>query len=91
MSSDTKDHSGNGGAGAFGRQAGDLLSRVNPANWRKRAPLVPVLRLTGAIGMAAPLRPGLRYCYWMSHSATSMPNCAIRCASNCAYCSVNWA
>ena len=59
MRSDTKDHSGNGGAGAFGRQAGDLLSRVNPANWRKRAPLVPVLRLTGAIGMAAPLRPGL--------------------------------
>jgi signal peptide peptidase SppA len=30
-----------------------------PESWTKRAPLVPVLRFSGAIGMVTPLRPGL--------------------------------
>lgn len=30
-----------------------------PLPWLKRRPVVPVLRLTGAIGMSTPLRPGL--------------------------------
>jgi signal peptide peptidase SppA len=30
-----------------------------PAAWTKRAPVVPVLRFTGAIGVVTPLRPGL--------------------------------
>jgi len=30
-----------------------------PASWTNRAPLVPVLRFSGAIGVVTPLRPGL--------------------------------
>ncbi|MGD9503023.1 MAG: S49 family peptidase [Methyloceanibacter sp.] len=30
-----------------------------PAAWTKRAPLIPVLRFSGAIGVVTPLRPGL--------------------------------
>jgi len=30
-----------------------------PASWTKRAPVVPVLRFSGAIGAVTPLRPGL--------------------------------
>jgi len=30
-----------------------------PASWLRRAPLVPVLRFTGAIGVVTPLKPGL--------------------------------
>jgi len=30
-----------------------------PASWTKRAPVVPVLRFSGAIGVVTPLRPGL--------------------------------
>ena len=30
-----------------------------PASWTKSAPVVPVLRFTGAIGVVTPLRPGL--------------------------------
>jgi serine protease SohB len=30
-----------------------------PESWTKRGPVVPVLRLSGAIGMVTPLRPGL--------------------------------
>ena len=30
-----------------------------PASWTKRAPLVPVLRFSGAIGVVTPLKPGL--------------------------------
>jgi signal peptide peptidase SppA len=30
-----------------------------PAFWTRRGPLIPVLRLSGAIGMVTPLRPGL--------------------------------
>lgn len=39
-----------------------LLERIRallPASWHERHPLVPVLRLTGPIGMVTPLRPGL--------------------------------
>ncbi len=39
-----------------------LLERLRallPASWHQRHPLVPVLRLTGPIGMVTPLRPGL--------------------------------
>src|SRR5262245_55912705 len=35
-----------------------LLSFL-PASWINRGPLVPVLRFSGPIGMATPLRPGL--------------------------------
>jgi signal peptide peptidase SppA len=41
------------------------LQPFNLLRWRDRGPLVPVVRLTGAIGMASPLRPGL-----------SLANCA---------------
>ena len=37
----------------------DQLRNLLPARFRERHPLVPVLRLTGPIGMATPLRPGL--------------------------------
>jgi signal peptide peptidase SppA len=33
--------------------------RLLPARWRQPAPIVPVIRLTGVIGAASPLRPGL--------------------------------
>jgi len=39
-----------------------LIERLRgflPASWHERHPLVPVLRLTGPIGMVTPLRPGL--------------------------------
>lgn len=45
-------------------EKGGLLP-FNLLRWKDRGPLVPVVRLTGAIGMAAPLRPGL-----------SLANCA---------------
>jgi serine protease SohB len=37
----------------------DFLSPVLPARWRSDVPVVPVVRLTGVIGVAAPLRPGM--------------------------------
>jgi serine protease SohB len=37
----------------------DFLRRLIPARFRGDIPVVPVLRLSGAIGMATPLRPGL--------------------------------
>lgn len=40
------------------RKKGGLLP-FNILRWRERGALVPVVRLTGAIGMAVPLRPGL--------------------------------
>lgn len=36
-----------------------LMARLLPKRFRKDHPLVPVVRLTGAIGMASPLRPGV--------------------------------
>lgn len=39
-----------------------ILERIRgllPAAWHERHPLVPVVRLTGPIGMATPLRPGI--------------------------------
>ena len=33
--------------------------RYLPASWTRRAPLVPVLRFSGAIGVVTPLKPGL--------------------------------
>ena len=35
------------------------FSRIIPGKWSDPSPLVPVIRLSGAIGMASPLRPGL--------------------------------
>ncbi|MEW6256567.1 MAG: S49 family peptidase [Pseudomonadota bacterium] len=35
------------------------LDRILPAKWRSDIPVVPVVRLSGAIGMGGPLRPGL--------------------------------
>ncbi len=35
------------------------LDRILPAKWRSDVPVVPVVRLSGAIGMGGPLRPGL--------------------------------
>ena len=37
----------------------DRLQRFIPAKWRRNVPVVPVVRLGGAIGVATPLRPGL--------------------------------
>lgn len=39
----------------FARAAGSLM----PASWRRDVPVVPVVRLSGAIGMATPFNPGL--------------------------------
>jgi len=36
-----------------------FMARLLPKRFRKDHPLVPVVRLTGAIGMATPLRPGI--------------------------------
>ncbi len=41
---------------------GTFLSRlagIVPTRWRRKRPVVPVVRLAGTIGMGAPLRPGL--------------------------------
>lgn len=37
----------------------ERLRNLLPASWHERHPLVPVVRLTGPIGMATPLRPGI--------------------------------
>src|SRR5471030_1178941 len=37
----------------------ELLGRLIPARFRADIPVVPVVRLTGVIGMSTPLRPGL--------------------------------
>ena len=37
----------------------DFLRPVLPARFRADIPVVPVVRLSGAIGVATPLRPGL--------------------------------
>lgn len=37
----------------------NLLKKLNPLFFMKRRPLVPVVRLTGVIGVGTPLRPGL--------------------------------
>jgi serine protease SohB len=37
----------------------DFLRPVTPARWRSDIPVVPVVRLSGVIGVATPLRPGL--------------------------------
>jgi serine protease SohB len=37
----------------------DFLDPMLPARWRSDIPVVPVVRLSGVIGVAAPLRPGL--------------------------------
>ena len=35
------------------------MSLFNPKSWFDRSPVVPVLRLSGAIGISSPLSPGL--------------------------------
>ena len=37
----------------------ELLGRLIPARFRADIPVVPVVRLTGVIGVSSPLRPGL--------------------------------
>jgi len=37
----------------------DFLRPVTPARWRSDIPVVPVVRLSGVIGVTTPLRPGL--------------------------------
>ncbi len=37
----------------------EFLARLVPARWRGGVPVVPVVRLSGAIGAVTPLRPGL--------------------------------
>src|ERR1700694_875887 len=37
----------------------DFLRRLVPARFRSDIPVVPVVRLSGVIGMGTPLRPGL--------------------------------
>jgi len=41
------------------RDLAERLGRLVPARWRAGAAIVPVVRLSGAIGMASPLRPSL--------------------------------
>jgi serine protease SohB len=45
--------------GAGTRRLGSRLRRFLPRRWRGDTPIVPVVRLTGTIGFATPLRPGL--------------------------------
>ncbi len=47
-----------GGQGVLGR-IGGLLAPLVPQRFRRDAPVVPVVRLTGVIGFSTPLRPGL--------------------------------
>ena len=42
-----------------GRRVIDLFARLVPRRFRTDVPVVPVLRLTGVIGVVTPLRPGL--------------------------------
>jgi len=37
----------------------DSLRSLLPARWKKSKPVIPVVRVSGAIGMATPLRPGV--------------------------------
>ncbi len=37
----------------------EFLARLLPARWRRGVPVVPVVRLSGAIGAVTPFRPGL--------------------------------
>src|ERR1700691_197459 len=50
---------GEGGQGLLGRTIGGLLRPLIPQRFRRNTPVVPVLRLTGIIGLSTPLRPGL--------------------------------
>jgi serine protease SohB len=42
-----------------GKRLIDLLARLVPRRFRKDIPVVPVVRLSGVIGVVTPLRPGL--------------------------------
>src|SRR5215468_1668335 len=42
-----------------GRRVINLFARMVPRRFRRDIPVVPVVRLTGVIGIASPLRPGL--------------------------------
>src|SRR5215813_6480125 len=42
-----------------GRRVIDMFARMVPRRFRTDIPVVPVVRLTGVIGIATPLRPGL--------------------------------
>src|SRR5271154_712667 len=50
---------GDGGQGLLGRAIGGLLQPLIPQRFRRNIPVVPVVRLTGIIGLSTPLRPGL--------------------------------
>jgi serine protease SohB len=50
---------GEGGQGLLGRAIGGLLQPLIPQRFRRNIPVVPVVRLTGIIGLSTPLRPGL--------------------------------
>ena len=43
----------------FGKRAIDLFVRLVPRRFRTDIPVVPVVRVSGVIGLAAPLRPGV--------------------------------
>jgi len=43
----------------LGRRVIDSFARLVPRRFRRDIPVVPVVRLTGVIGIATPLRPGL--------------------------------
>ena len=49
----------NGFLDALGLPDSESWKSYLPAAWTKRAPVVPVLRFSGAIGVVTPLRPGL--------------------------------
>jgi serine protease SohB len=58
------------------KRAGDLLFRLVPARFRSDIPVVPVVRLSGAIGVATPLRPGMMLASvaYLLERAFAMPN-----------------
>jgi hypothetical protein len=52
----------------------DFLQKLLPARFRADIPVVPVVRLSGVIGVSSPLRPGLMLSsIARSRSATRAP------------------
>lgn len=58
----------NGFLDALGLPSRESWKRYLPASWTTSAPIVPVLRFSGAIGVVTPLRPGVS----LSNSASAI-------------------
>lgn len=59
MTEQMRSDPGRGGAGAFLDAARRFLKPVLPKRWRADVAVVPVVRVTGVIGVSTPLRPGV--------------------------------